>query len=531
MTVIETQIMSFWAEYNMYASGRDPLGIRNSSALIFNKLLPGLTSVTKRIRLYGFYPWILNHYLENNKVQSRDAQMLFIRRCEVLLSFIMASKPSRVVGMDGNSYADNIIDKINETADPDLNIHKPARFFKAKDSIGIYYQAKGGVLDVVYIGSLINLGLILRLQDNNNLLIPTAEGKIIAEAFQRNIMEARELFFKSVAEGQIKYSRLPALLDVFDLIKDIRKTDEWNVYRKLLIGSDFGYGNFKETYFRRENIRSFLSLHKQSPFISAQSEYPAHYFEKRGFIDNSPSVISQLWYAAALSEKIHYCQEVVFWCILNMLDQGNNRIPIKLFADEFSELGISSIRDITGNKNPDQRLGNWTDTLNEDAKREDQMNAALKKQALFPTLGLALIEWYSIYKIHKNNFTALSKQLIDNNIFVTRGNIFHDYVAFYLSWKDLKIEDCLKRLGLRLINQHIEVAFGKMNQGRNNVLRLTIDDNCVIKLENDYPSNVANRVYQFRTFLTDMKFIDDNGLTDEGSKLLNELVKDEEISA
>jgi hypothetical protein len=57
----------------------------------------------------------------------------------------------------------------------------------------------------------------------------------------------------------------------------------------------------------------------------------------------------------------------------------------------------------------------------------------------------------------------------------------------------------------------------------NNVLRITVEDNCLIKLENDYPAYVANRVSQFHGILSDMKFIDKSGLTKEGEALLIEL--------
>ena len=531
MPVQESHLMSFWAEYNLYTSGRDPLGIRNSSYVIINKLLPGITSVTKRIRLYGFYPWILSHYFENNEVQSRDDQMLFIRRCEVLLSFIMASRIPREAGMDGNSYADSIIDKIDKATDPVLDIHTPARFYKSTDTSGIYYQAKGGVLDVVYIGTLINLGLIVRLPDNDNLLVPTAEGKSLSASFESNIDGAKELFFKFVGAGQIKYSQLLILLVGFDLLKDFRGTEEWKDYRALLIGSDFGSRNITATHFRRENIRNFLSLYQQSPFKSSPREYPSYYFDQRGFINNNPSAISQLWYAAALSEKIHYCQEVVFWCILAMLDQGNNRIPIKDFADGFAELAIISFREIMGNDPRDQSLGNWTALLTELDTREDAVKAGVRKKEISTTLGLALLEWFSMYHIHKSNFLTLNKLLMDLKLFEVRGNIYRDFSTFFQSMENLKIGDALKRLSLKLINQHIEVAFSKMNQGRNNVLRITIEDNCLIKLENDSPSTVANRIFQLETFLTDMKFIDSHGVTEDGITLLNDLNTNEEVAA
>lgn len=49
----ETYKQPFWAENSGFMTGRDPLGIQNSSITVYGRLLPGMTNLTLRIRYYG----------------------------------------------------------------------------------------------------------------------------------------------------------------------------------------------------------------------------------------------------------------------------------------------------------------------------------------------------------------------------------------------------------------------------------------------------------------------------------------------
>lgn len=52
----------FWASNDGFKGGRDPLGIQNSSIATYSKLLPGLTNLTRHIRYYSLYCWLLSEY-------------------------------------------------------------------------------------------------------------------------------------------------------------------------------------------------------------------------------------------------------------------------------------------------------------------------------------------------------------------------------------------------------------------------------------------------------------------------------------
>ena len=52
-----------WTEYRK-KNGLDPLGMQNTSVGLYQKLLPGISNVTLRIRYYGFYAWLSSIYAD-----------------------------------------------------------------------------------------------------------------------------------------------------------------------------------------------------------------------------------------------------------------------------------------------------------------------------------------------------------------------------------------------------------------------------------------------------------------------------------
>ena len=80
----------FWASNDGFKGGRDPLGIQNSSIATYSKLLPGLTNLTRHIRYYSLYCWLLSEY-DKLEVAGQISlhQYNFIRRAELAMALIM----------------------------------------------------------------------------------------------------------------------------------------------------------------------------------------------------------------------------------------------------------------------------------------------------------------------------------------------------------------------------------------------------------------------------------------------------------
>ena len=99
----------FWAKSADFVRGRDPLGIQNSSIAVYSLLLPGMTNLTLRMRYYGFYLWLLDqyHHLPPNSPFKQDltGQYNFIRRAELIVSYVMVNKFPEEQSVIGSDFA------------------------------------------------------------------------------------------------------------------------------------------------------------------------------------------------------------------------------------------------------------------------------------------------------------------------------------------------------------------------------------------------------------------------------------------
>ena len=62
--------------------GLDPLGMQAGSIALYQTLLPGLSNVTNRMRYYGLYVWLAEHYARHDRRASRKAWQRMLRRAE-----------------------------------------------------------------------------------------------------------------------------------------------------------------------------------------------------------------------------------------------------------------------------------------------------------------------------------------------------------------------------------------------------------------------------------------------------------------
>ena len=108
----------FWAKSGNFVRGRDPLGIQNSSISVYASLLPGMTNLTQRLRYYGFYLWLLNEYKElpgdSVHKESVTDQYNFIRRGELIISYLMSNLHSQELAVIGSNFSSSHLKDADE---------------------------------------------------------------------------------------------------------------------------------------------------------------------------------------------------------------------------------------------------------------------------------------------------------------------------------------------------------------------------------------------------------------------------------
>ena len=86
-----------WTELRQ-KSGLDPLGMQAASVNLYQRLVPGISNVTLRIRYYGFYAWLCRTYAERIGDTGQETWKRTVRRAEALLALVAAN----AVDEDGN---------------------------------------------------------------------------------------------------------------------------------------------------------------------------------------------------------------------------------------------------------------------------------------------------------------------------------------------------------------------------------------------------------------------------------------------
>jgi hypothetical protein len=89
-----------WTDYRD-ESGLDPLGMQNSSINLYQRLLPGISNVTLRMRYYGLYAWLADLYARSTDM--RKWQQV-IRRAEALYALVAVTGGDDA-GVSGSRWA------------------------------------------------------------------------------------------------------------------------------------------------------------------------------------------------------------------------------------------------------------------------------------------------------------------------------------------------------------------------------------------------------------------------------------------
>ena len=96
-----------WTEMGQ-ASGLDPLGMARPTEVVYQSLLPGISTITNRLRYYSFFPWILDRYARDSGSTSREEFFQFQRRSEALFALVgVAGRYNN--GLSGANWASGLL--------------------------------------------------------------------------------------------------------------------------------------------------------------------------------------------------------------------------------------------------------------------------------------------------------------------------------------------------------------------------------------------------------------------------------------
>ncbi|MGE5458744.1 MAG: hypothetical protein ACM3RX_10355 [Methanococcaceae archaeon] len=502
-------------------TGRDPLGIQNSSITLYASLLPGMTNLTLRLRYYGLYCWLLKEYdklqldFEKKTLQN---QYNFIRRSELTIAFLMFAKDPDITSIVGRDFAEKKIQEFIEKGF--FNISEGADKLKSTKKGTVYWDYTSGALGQYYAGSLIALELI---ETNNKFFLLREKGIRLAHVFENNInRQARQTFLEVLRTGTLNQRDL-VLLDDFAINNIPHDSSEWEFYKSLLLENDgqkIRTSDNRVPTNRKETINLFLKNISESGI----EWFPEQQFQKV-HIGALKTDTSFGWYYYYINEAIHYCIETLFWGMLIQLE--GKSLPVHKYITDIANSIIGELQVSHEKINEHQILKQITDSL-----RVPNLPGALiqlekltnsPRQAI-NAMGFAFGLLLEIYNLARE-FRGRIKDF-ENKYYLgfQKGHISEYLESYFDNNMKLSLIDFTMLLTKTIINDHIATAYRKMGNGESNLVKFVIEDGMIGHIQTMDPRFTNPRLRTLQNFLTDLGFISSSGhVTDSGIKLVEEI--------
>ena len=312
-----------WTELGQ-DSGLDPLGMQRPIEVIYQSIVPGISTITLRYRYYSFFPFILKHYEEHIRHPDPDVFRAFQRRCEALFALICTHGEPEL-GITGSDWAGRTLNdaraQSSETAIIDFGIGADP---DADESLR-YLRNKGGAFGAIYATQMSEMGLIHfpGAGDPNPNPVCSDLALKLADAFSRELGATTDEFFEVVAAGKIALSSLQS----FEAMKPNRLRlggDEHILLTDILFGKS---DTRSETdLMRRRTLQMLLDVTATSHSIPRAEQVKWHWFENVPELQGGNAHdVPHLWFLYQACDLMRLAYEVILSAALTLLETAPRR--------------------------------------------------------------------------------------------------------------------------------------------------------------------------------------------------------------
>lgn len=501
----------FWAKSADFVRGRDPLGIQNSSISVYSLLLPGMTNLTLRLRYYGFYLWLLDEYHNlpstNDFRKSVRGQYNFIRRAELLLSYLMVNKFPNEQSVVGSDFANRNLSQLAIQTYYDLALGADKLPITNKGSV--YWDYTSGAFGQYYVGSLMALQLVEAKTEG--YFGRTEKGVQLANAYRESIThnEAKTLFIKRIIEGKLYGNDIEELID-FSLNKDINNSLEENFYLEMLLNND-GEKNKKTTgelsQQRKETVILFLKFLSENKDPNSWKDLPIALYSAYQNNRNTTANEAQIgWYYYYLNELVHFSLEAFFWGMLSEMEHKSR--TIQNFIDHIAQsITQNELKNLTVAEVISKKINFEEDTQ----KHIDNINTNVKNQDSISCLTQGLFLLLKLFNDSKQDIERLEQYASDYTLFDKNGNVLAVFKKYITVNSSIQFFDFVKNMVRSILNEHTAIAYRKMGNGEKNLLKFIIEDNYLVHIETMKPNFTSPRLRTLFNFSIDLGLISKEG--------------------
>ncbi len=514
-----------WTEYKK-KSGLDPLGMQNSSINLYQRLLPGISNVTLRVRYYGFYAWLALIYARRSGDTNPKTWQKFIRRAEAVYA-LAAQLRGDEGGMAGVLWAQRRLDADQE---PVIEFARHAD----PDGDGTpYLQQAWGAYGAAYASQVFEIGIYAEAKDHP-IPVPSPElGEALAREFEDAAGPLADRFFETVERGSV--SR--ADLEVFSVLtpSDIGgEGAERQLYQDML----FAEGQLKRPTDLSRRQTLLLLLHVASHLGRRPTVMEARWLlyagadqENKQFAIEEPVLREQRlrWWVYQANDLLHYSYETLLKYSLDTLENYPAGIALNtLIAELVSALSEAdrdwppTWRDFLTSQPPAQNANgdspNSERNLVETIAPTSGSNHKTTPEAAWAALKLLAV----VANRAQTESAAIGAALghLDREGF--RSLVTE--MSFLNASEDQPFARTVARIiEERVLKRHLWVAHRKFRYQNDYTFLIEADDGRVRLRAESGPVLTNPRLGPAITFLEDIHLIEADGVTTRGKALLEAL--------
>lgn len=520
MTKFEEMAVPQWTRLSK-KRGVDPLGMQNSSVRIYQRLLPGISNVTLRIRYYGLYVWLADRYARDIGDTNQTTWQRCIRRAEALYALIAHVKGGER-GVGGAEWAEKRLSTAGERkldfrddTEPGSDTH--------------YLQNPWGVFGQAYESQLFAIGLLSHVPEHEIATPAPGDGDALAQAFAASVGEMGELFLRTLDRGWTSRKDLEAMSLMAP--SSIASGKERDCYQALLLRST-AEANSPDVE-RRRTLQ--LIIHWAAAAGRTPSSDDLRWSMYSGCLDDGHSWVLPdyleahrlRWSVYQANEIAHIALEILLKGLLNQLEAYPAGCPLEqLIAEVVSKVGacFKTAPDDWRSFVEAQRLASdassTTDANSEwmltraSWMRANQHGMSDAEQCAAAVRVLAVVQ-----KRMASRKVELAAELSDLD---PQG--FHSLLtelAFLEQNAETRFEVLLHRLFLeRVVRRHLWVAMRKLQYHGDYTFLIDTDDGLVRKRGDHGPVWTGPRLGNAIAFLNDVGLLGAKGATQRGRRAL-----------
>jgi len=504
-------------------SGLDPRGMQNSSIVLYQSLMPGISNVTLRTRYYGYYAWVCSQFAMRVHYTDIKEWQRFLRRAEALYALI-AHRAGGEVGIAGIKWASKTLNTLPSNLVGFAEDAEPG-------AEHTYLQQAWGAYGAAYGGQLSTIG-ILSEAGKHGIPVPSEEiGDSLALLFDEQLGNLSELLFDTIQLGSITLEDL----DKFSVIlpSNIGKnTAEQAFYEKILFADTDISGESDQS--RRLSLLLILNVANLLGRSPSADEVRWILYAGADSEGNKLALKSQelqeqrlQWWVYQANDLCHYAVVTLFKFALDVLDTDSS-------ANTFQKLVSKCVESI--NEVIVTRPKSWNDFVSQIESPDNPYDDRLigtewslvksispfsKTQSVCtPDIAWQAIKLLGIlYKrVH------ISGHDVSNELGGLDGNAFHSLLTELKFLEENSETSFLELLSKifeeRVLRRHLWVALRKFRYQKDYTFLFDTDEGKLRLRRKDGPGFTTPRLATAIGFLRDIHLINDSGLTTHGIKAI-----------